>query len=88
MICARPLKRLRDHLRVVSSPMRIGDLLRASGHPAASGIFHAHGNDVVADVEKFLRVENRLRIPIVRLAQELIVHEEPAIVIATGKAQA
>ena len=50
-----------------------------------NAVVNAHGNDIVANVEIFLNVENRLRLPVVRFADELVVHEIPAFIVAAGE---
>ncbi len=51
----------------------------------ADTIVDAHGDDVVAGVDEFLDVENRLRLPVVRFADKLAVHKIPALVVAAGE---
>ena len=48
-------------------------------------VFDAHGDHVVAGMQGFLDVENRLRLPVVRFADELVVHEKPAVVVTAAK---
>src|ERR1017187_6565606 len=58
------------------------------GIQAALGnaVVNAHGDDIVANVEKFFNVENWLRLPVMRFADEWVVHEIPALVVAAAEA--
>src|SRR6185369_8532540 len=49
----------------------------------ADAIVDADSDHVVAGVEEFLDIENRLCLPVVRLADEVAVHEVPALVVAS-----
>ena len=84
MICARPLNRLRDH----GCGCRLADDFHVHLRIHAAGaavVFHAHGDDVVAGMQRILDVEHRLRRPVVRFADELAVDVNPAVVVNRGE---
>ena len=62
MTCARPLNRLRDHGDAVAWPT-ISTFTSGFKPPSPVVILHAHGDDVVAGVQRLLDVEQRLRLP-------------------------
>ena len=80
MICARPLNTLRDQAG--------GDGLADEFHvhvriqaAIAGFVEHAHGDDIVARMQNFFDVIGRLRRPVGGFADELVVHENPAVII-------
>ena len=80
MTCARPLNRLRDHGEAGGWPV-ISTFTSGIQAARAGVVFHAHGDDVVARVQRLFDVKRRLRRPVVRFADALVVHENPAVVV-------
>ena len=80
MTCARPLNTLRDHADAAGLPTS-STFTSGFRPPDAGFVQDAHGDDVVARVQGFLDVVNRLRGPVGGFADALVVDENPAVIV-------